>query len=160
MNDNNMIDTQLGILIDILNIKMQLLESVLNISENQEYLIMQPPSDERTEMFKEMTEEKQRHIDLVLESDERFQSIFDKIKDIVEANGAEYKPRLLEMQDLITVILETDVKIRAQEQKNRDVLHNQMLSMQMKKPPPNDITITGEAKNKVIEKYKYFKKDN
>jgi len=119
-------ETQLKLLIDILDKKADELSVILSITENQETLLGQPPGSERSSIFNQMTAEKQKHIDEVLSCDAAFQSIFDGIKDKIENNQPEYREYLRTLQKKIEPVLDTDVKIRAQESKNRDFLQAQL----------------------------------
>jgi len=119
------IEAELNLLIDILDRKADELGLILAISENQETLLAQPPGSERAAIFREMSDEKQRHIDEVLKCDAVFQDVFDSVKDVIEAGAAEHRDRLAELQSKIEPVLELDVKIRAQEAKNRETLQTQ-----------------------------------
>jgi hypothetical protein len=131
MDNTGGVSTELNLLIDILKNKTGLLETILVITENQEVIIHQPPGVDRAAIFREMTLEKQKFIDEVLNCDNVFQSIFDGVHERVEnerrADGSHlYRDQLVEMQRLIDPIMELDVKVRAQEAKNKQLLEVMM----------------------------------
>ena len=51
--------------------------------------------------------------------DSLFQGVFGSISEGFEEKAEECKPKVSLMQDIITEVLEIDIKIRAAEQKNR-----------------------------------------
>jgi len=102
-----------------------------------------------------MTDEKQRHIDEVLSCDAVFQSVFDSIKDDVEADSARYRERLLELQRLIEPVMELDIKIRAQEAKNRAQLE---ASFPLEHHKGEAGPVAQAEKNRLLEEYKRNKK--
>jgi hypothetical protein len=110
--------TKVKVLADILEKKRGCLEQILSISQNQEVILQSPPSDEHTEFFDSSNAAKQELIDKVLECDEVFERFFDGIKGRLDEKKDSCKELIIKMQSLISIILELDVAIRAQELKN------------------------------------------
>ena len=118
--------TTLKVLNDVLEKKQAALTDILNITQNQETILLSPPSEERNSFFTSTTAEKQRLIDNVLEFDMMFQRFFDGIKDrLNEADSwpRDVKGKVVKIQGMINVVLELDVAIRAQEAKNNKLLN-------------------------------------
>lgn len=116
-------EVQLKVLFDILVKKKQALTQILNISENQETILLSKmESTEISNFFVAMNEEKQGLIDEVIKSDDLFQNIFDSIKDVFEDKAKEFKTDVANLQSEIKVLIEMDTKIRLQEEKNKSHL--------------------------------------
>ena len=161
MEANEAVVNELKLLNDILAKKTEELEIVAAISENQETLIESPydwddspKMEERTFIFKEMSAEKQKHIDEVLNCDNVFQSIYDAAKDKIELNASAYKEYLTQLQQHIEVVLELDVRIRAQETKNRTILQNRHAEMRAASRQAEQKSVSDEEKNRILLKYK------
>jgi len=132
---------------EILAKKRQDLTQILTISENQEtILISDMTSDEKGVFFVAMNEEKQRLIDEVIKSDDMFQDIFNGIKDVFEDKAKENKDGIHALQAEIKWLIEMDVKIRLQEEKNKSRL--QRLNKDAKK-----IDLSQAAKDYVYKQY-------
>ena len=113
---------EIRVLRDLLDKKQTALSQILAICENQETLYMHPPSPERTEFSKEIAMEKQRLIEIVLECDDVFQSIFTRLKPTFEAEAEKQPALVTALQARIKEVMETDIRIRAQEERNKQLL--------------------------------------
>jgi len=96
-------------------------------------------------MFREMNDEKQKLIDMVINSDNLFQSLFESSTEDFNINAESYKPQIKELQDLIRKVMDIDVKIRVQEQKNKDLIASQY--------PRTKIKTTKVSKGSLLKKY-------
>lgn len=115
-----------NLLEDILIKKRGFLEQILNLTVNQETILLcEEKSDEYSIMFREMNDEKQTLIDLVINSDNVFQNLFDSSIDDFNKNAENYKPQIKSLQGLVKEVMDMDIKIRVQEQKNKDLISNQ-----------------------------------
>ena len=121
LDENKQFETKLTLLQEILDKKMAALTAILNISENQENLYLSPPSETRREFLLEMGKQKQKQIDEVLTCDEVFQRLFDSIAPHFEQNSKNYRESIQKLQNSIKAVIETDVKIRAQEEKSKSI---------------------------------------
>lgn len=140
-------ETKIKILIDISKDKNKILEAIYNITENQETFLISNYSAENFKMFfSEMSEEKQKYIDEILEIDNLFQKIFGELDDTFEEQAPKYKELVKCLQKKIKTATELDIKIRAVEQKNRDIIKQIYNKPQLL---PSDIT-----KKTMIDKYK------
>ena len=115
-------NTEIRVMRDVLDKKQAALSQILAICENQETLYRHPPSAERTAFSKEIAVEKQRLIETVLECDDVFQAIFTRLKPTFEAEAEKQPALITALQARIKEVMETDVKIRAQEERNKQLL--------------------------------------
>ncbi|MBR1744159.1 MAG: hypothetical protein IJ733_20320 [Lachnospiraceae bacterium] len=102
---------------DSLKKKYGLLEKILAWTEKQKDLLSGQDLD--IGAFEEILDAKEALIRQVLELDQGFQRIYVKIKNDLEENKQEYKPRILEMQNLIRQNTDLGVRIQAIEQGNK-----------------------------------------
>ena len=107
---------------DSLRSKREILEKIFAITRRQEEIISQTAPD--MERFEETLDAKAQLISQMQELDAGFQSVYDKMKTDIEKNKQEYRPRILEMQNLIRQMTELGVKIQALEQKNKQKFEN------------------------------------
>jgi len=122
MGENMDLRGGLRMLHDVLEKKQETLSQILAICENQEMLYLHPASPERTAFSKEIASEKQQLIETVLQCDSVFQSLFDKLKPAFEQSAHLFPGEIAALQAFIKSVMETDVKIRAQEDRNKQLL--------------------------------------
>ncbi len=120
-------DVKLKMLIKLLVEKGAALQQLLTICENQETLILALSADEPDLeggrlMHREMNNEKQRLIDVILQKDEIFQTVFGEISGDLDAIAKTNRELLVAVQDNIKTVTDLDAKIRVQEARNRDML--------------------------------------
>ena len=115
-------EIKMDMLISSLQEKNNILNTILNITENQAQLIDIDKDEEMWAIFVQMNDGKQEHIDRVIELDNIFQNIFETISDKFEDNAREIPKKTTDLQALINESLELDIKIRAAEQKNKSEL--------------------------------------
>ncbi len=118
----------LNILLDILKTKRHFLLQILNLTENQEAILFISEKEGNAEMpelsmmFNEMNNEKQKLIDQVINTDNIFQSTFDQMAEWFNEHAEMLKPQIKELQEKIKEVVDIDVKIRVQEQKNKELV--------------------------------------
>ena len=154
----NEFEIKVDMLISSLEKKREALNAILNITENQNLVLSDRSNPDYVAMFNEMNNIKQENIDVVIEMDSLFQGVFGSISDGFEQMAEVCKPKVSLMQDIITEVLETDIKIRAAEQKNRlladEIRKNTNApGMPAEKPQPN-----GATKNHLLKQYEKNKK--
>jgi len=154
LNQNETFETKLALLLEILSKKHAALTDVLNISENQETLYLSPPSETRRDFLIEMGKQKQKQIDEVLACDEVFQRIFDSITDEFAEKKDNYKEQVQRLQVGINLILELDVKIRAQEEKGKA-----LAVASFNQPATSQTDINPANTNYIINRYKEASKN-
>ena len=121
--DDRQFGLKLNVLTDILIKKKQALMQIANICENQGLLLMQPSSDERTDFLKAISVEKQSLIEVVIECDDVFQTIFNEIHINFEERAKKFQRQTTVLQGKIKDVMELDVKIRAYEEKNKALVN-------------------------------------
>ena len=107
---------------DSLKSKYGLLEKIFAWTKEQEKVLSEPELD--MEAFENILDDKEGLIQQLLELDQGFERIYRKVKNELEANKQIYKPRILEMQNLIRQNTDLGVKIQALEQKNKRKFDN------------------------------------
>ncbi len=120
LTHNESIKPRLSLLLDILKKKRKVLELILSISENQNVVLHSLDYNTASSYFSEMSSEKQTHIDEVLSCDSVFQSLFEDIKDVLDVIPPEFKPLIAGIQAEIKAVMDLDIKIRVQEEKNKE----------------------------------------
>jgi hypothetical protein len=107
------------VLSDITVKKEAALTRILAVCENQQTVFSSPPSPERAEFMAGLGKEKQRLIDIVIEYDGVFQSIFKTIAERLEDESAANMPAIGALQARIRAVSRLDAKIRAREEATR-----------------------------------------
>jgi len=116
---------ELQVLIECLKKKETALQQIVNITENQGFILTSDMShEERYPIFMQMNDERQTLIDLVVQCDQVFESVLQKVGPALDADTTQYGDEVQAMQDTIRRIMDLDVKIRLEEQKNHQVLVN------------------------------------
>ncbi len=117
------INTGISILYDSLVQKQQLLEQILNITENQEQVLKNiDESSEFKELFHEMNRQKQLLIDEVLNLDNVFQNTYEKYSEIMLNRPEHFTKGIKLLQELIQSVMDMDIKIRCREQNNKQLI--------------------------------------
>lgn len=107
---------KINLLCDILDVKEELLEKILIITENQETLLKQKEKTrEVADMFRKMMDEKHLLIDKIISNDNMFDNVFSSIKDIFEEKSKVNEELIKNLQEKIRKVTDIDVKIRVQE---------------------------------------------
>ena len=104
---------------DSLKSKYEVLKRIFEITKQQEQMLSFEDADMDMDAFDELLGKKDVLIRQIEELDKGFQGVFERVKDDIEKNKQEYKPRILEMQNLIRQITDLGVKIQALEERNK-----------------------------------------
>ena len=142
-------EVKMDMLISSLRDKNEALTVILNITENQEQLFKMEKDSDMWDMFTQMNEAKQEHIDRIVELDRLFQGLFEGISEGFEERAKQNIAKTAALQNLINDSLELDVKIRAAEQKNRIFLSQTKRSQKPAVP---------SSKSALLKKYEQNKK--
>ncbi len=138
---------RLSLLLDITEKKKNLLEIILNITFNQNCIVLNELSFETRSMFMDLANEKQKSIDEVYNLDTVFQRTYDQIKHLFSSDvSEENKNKLLVLQNTIDEVMNLDNKICELESNNSSLLETKKLDVQK-------INIPKASKNKLIEQY-------
>lgn len=117
-----MVEQYMNMLLDCLEKKNRLLDSLTALNKKQNILIQNEDFD--LDVFDKCVEEKGTIIDNILKLDTGFQGVYDKIGETVSKDPASYRVQLEKMQKLITEVTEKSVSIQAQEERNKNLIEN------------------------------------
>ena len=110
----------LDIMIDSLNKKQSMYNSLLDKTKSQSECISGKDYDDvNWPQFEVLMVEKDSVIESVTELDEGFDKVFARVKSELDSNKDAYKDQIKKLQELITVLTDTGVKISALEERNR-----------------------------------------
>lgn len=113
---------ELQILIESLEKKCAVLESILSDSKEQEVLTKAEEFD--VERFDLLVEHKDELLKCMDDLDLGFDSLFSKVKDELLANTKSYTTEIKKMQNLITATVDFGAQISATEMRTKDELSN------------------------------------
>ena len=148
------IDVELKVLIECLKKKEKALCQIVNITENQGFVLESEAShDEKYAFFMQMNKEKQDAINIVLQCDDVFENVLQKIGPVLDANPSMYGTQVKTLQDMIRIVMDLDVRIRVGEDKNNKILAEALDKVQATEKP--EAIDGGEyGSHKIIEAYK------
>ena len=148
------IEIELKVLIECLKKKEKALSQIAAITENQGFVLTSGLThDEIYSFFMQMNTEKQTFIQTVLQCDEVFENVLQKIGPTMDAEPKMYTEQIQTLQDLIRVVMDLDVQIRVLEDTNSQILTEELDNIQAPEKP--EAIGAGEYGNKqTIEAYK------
>ncbi len=117
-----MINKYMDMLVECLEKKNQILDSLTKINKKQTELIQN--EDFSLAEFDKCVDEKGILIDNILKLDSGFEGLYNKVGKVVADNPSEYKTQLSKMQKLITEITEKSVSIQAEEERNKALIES------------------------------------
>lgn len=97
--------------------KYEMLQKVYDATKRQQEAASGEEFDADT--FDSIVEEKEKYIRRIQELDAGFNSVYTKISDELSREKQQYKPQILEMQNMLRTMTDLGVKIQALEQKNK-----------------------------------------
>ncbi len=112
-NQNN---AYVGMMVDSLQRKQQLLEYLLEKTREQEALLKDEEMD--ADRFQAIIEDKGQKIDELGKLDEGFDALFRHVEREIKSNRMAYKDQIQKMQKLIQRVSELGIQIQALEQQN------------------------------------------
>lgn len=147
------IEIELKVLIECLKKKGGALLQIAAITENQGDLLESGLTHEEIySFFMQMNAEKNEFIKLVIQCDEVFENVLQKIGPTLDSDPTKYTEQVRTLQDLIRAVMDLDVQIRVREDSNSKVLVKALDKIKAERPDPID---SGEyGSNKAIEAYK------
>jgi len=102
--------------------KAHMLQSILNITNNQETVIkLEEDSQEIRTLFVQMSLEKQKLADKILDNDQIFNTTFENLENF-EENAKNHKDKIKILQTKVKLATDLDVKIRIAEEHNKNLL--------------------------------------
>lgn len=117
-----MIENYLNILEDSLLKKLAVLDEIIAYNNNQEALLKKDKVS-MEELDANMAQ-KDELIQKVLELDEGFESLYDKIREQLLDNKDLYKNQIKKLQDLISAVTDKSVTVQAQEARNKKLIED------------------------------------
>lgn len=116
--------TYIRMMVDVLMKKETYLSKLFDATITQESLLKMSKFDE-TAFFK-LVEEKDEYLKRIEEIDQGFQSIYNRVSEVLKENKEQYKEQILQMQSLITKVTDLGVKISVLEEKNKGLLQQRL----------------------------------
>ena len=107
--------------------KAAVLEKISEQNKIQQELTKAEEFDYDT--FDKTLAEKDKLIEEINQLDSGFQSLFDRIKEIMESNKEAYADDIKEMQRLVAVITDKSANVMAEEKRNREAIMNRKDSL-------------------------------
>lgn len=108
---------QVGLLIDTLLRKKELLIEIKQYTENQKVILSKEAFDMKA--FNVVMRNKQMRIDLLQKLDTGFESTFERVKNNLTTQSDIYKEDIIKMKALITEVNDLGIDIQVQEERNR-----------------------------------------
>ena len=130
-----MTDNYIGIMIESLRRKKDVLTDILKLSEEQSLLLDDPNLEPDT--FEKNVNRKAALIDKLEQLDTGFESLYDKVKEELESNRDIHKEQIRQMQELIRALTELNMQIQATEQRQ-----------EIRKRQPPSLLISGSRQRK------------
>lgn len=117
------IENYLQILIDSLNKKDALMDKLIEKNKAQhESLKGKEYEAVDWDAFNLLVSEKEVAIDKIIEIDDGFADVYERIKEDVSGNSTKYRDQLLKLKELITRLTEKGAQIQSGEERNRQMI--------------------------------------
>ncbi len=108
------------ILLDSLKKKVKILKKIFELTKEQNSILSEKNIEKvDAEAFDDIVDKKAILLEKMQELDDGFDTIYKKVCVFLSENKEEYKPQILEMQNLIRVITEIGVQIQHLEMQNK-----------------------------------------
>lgn len=120
-------NTYIDIMIQSLNKKIQVLESIQLINFEQKELLENSEGD--ADEFDKTVEEKSALIEQINHLDSGFDKLFDRVKEELDGNRTAYADRIRTMQSLIRHITDLSMELQKQEARNKDLMTRKFASI-------------------------------
>ena len=116
--------TYIRMMVDVLMKKETYLSKLFDATITQESLLKMSKFDET--IFFKLVEQKDELLKRIEEIDQGFQSIFNRVSEVLKENKEQYKEQILQMQSLITSVTDLGIKISVLEEKNKGLLQQRL----------------------------------
>ncbi len=122
-------DTQnyVDIMIDSLVKKEELLKQIVDYNEAQQTIVTAPEFKE--EAFEKNVADKGEVVEKILQLDEGFNSVFNRIKEELQNNKKKYAKDIERLKTLVASVTELGVRIQAQELRNKQLVEKRFAQM-------------------------------
>ena len=130
----------------LLDRKIEILSIILNVTKSQGIVFKE---QERIDSFINMSiNEKQSLINELISIDEMFLNIFESFKGALNQNKNMFKEDIRQIQNKIQKIVDIDINIRLQEEKNKQLVNNN-IALSSK----NKVKTLKMSKEEMLKKY-------
>lgn len=138
-------DTQnyVDIMIDSLVKKEELLKQIVDYNEAQQTIVTAPEFKE--EAFEKNVADKGVVVEKILQLDEGFNSVFNRIKEELQNNKKKYAKDIERLKTLVASVTELGVRIQAQELRNKQLVEKRFAQMRKELSQAKRTTSTANA---------------
>ena len=138
-------DTQnyVDIMIDSLVKKEELLKQIVDYNEAQQTIVTAPEFKE--EAFEKNVADKGEVVEKILQLDEGFNSVFNRIKEELQNNKKKYAKDIERLKTLVASVTELGVRIQAQELRNKQLVEKRFAQMRKELSQAKRTTSTSNA---------------
>ena len=116
-------DNYLSVLEDSLKKKLQILDELTDYTAQQQELLKVEELD--YEAFDRLVDQKDPLIQKIMELDQGFETVYDRIKEQLLSNKEQYAAQIKALQSLIGELTDKSVKLPTMEQRNKSAVEQQ-----------------------------------
>ena len=116
-------DNYLSVLEDSLKKKLQILDELTDYTTQQQELLKVEELD--YEAFDRLVDQKDPLIQKIMELDQGFETVYDRIKEQLLGNKEQYAAQIKALQSLIGELTDKSVKLQTMEQRNKSAVEQQ-----------------------------------
>lgn len=116
-------DNYLSVLEDSLKKKLQILDELTDYTMQQQELLKVEELD--YEAFDRLVDQKEPLIQKIMELDQGFETVYDRIKEQLLGNKEQYAAQIRALQSLIGELTDKSVKLQNMEQRNKSAVEQQ-----------------------------------
>ena len=116
-------DNYLSVLEDSLKKKLQILDELTDYTTQQQELLKVEELD--YEAFDRLVDQKEPLIQRIMELDQGFETVYDRIKEQLLGNKEQYAAQIRALQSLIGELTDKSVKLQTMEQRNKSAIEQQ-----------------------------------
>lgn len=116
-------DNYLSVLEDSLKKKLQILDELTDYTMQQQELLKVEELD--YEAFDRLVDQKDPLIQKIMELDQGFETVYDRIKEQLLGNKEQYAAQIKALQSLIGELTDKSVKLQIMEQRNKSAVEQQ-----------------------------------
>ena len=116
-------DNYLSVLEDSLKKKLQILDELTDYTMQQQELLKVEELD--YEAFDRLVDQKEPLIQRIMELDQGFETVYDRIKEQLLGNKEQYAAQIKALQSLIGELTDKSVKLQTMEQRNKSAIEQQ-----------------------------------
>ncbi len=152
LENNQIKQTYIRLLIDSSKKKLEILRELMQISEQQEALLRSEAFEE--DLFSQTISQKDTLLNQLNELDNGFERIYDSVKEELKENKYRYEVEIKTLQEYITTITDTGVKLQALELRNKAKLETVLATIR------KDIRSTKVSSQTAAKYYKTMTNQN